>query len=94
MNNAGLHIESPTKIKLLKSEFHENGIKIYPKLITISNRVGIDKISPSIYCHMEYLMKHRTFCGMIGGTSGQAFYVLGFYNEKIIILDPHYVQPS
>lgn len=32
------------------------------------------------------------FCGMIGGVSGQALYIVGFQDDKAIILDPHYVQ--
>lgn len=32
------------------------------------------------------------FCGMIGGVSNQALYIVGFQDEKVICLDPHYVQ--
>jgi hypothetical protein len=37
-------------------------------------------------------MKMSSFCGMIGGVSNQALYIVGFQDNKAIILDPHYVQ--
>jgi hypothetical protein len=33
-----------------------------------------------------------SFCGMIGGVSNQALYIVGFQDDKVIMLDPHYVQ--
>lgn len=33
-----------------------------------------------------------TFCGMIGGVSSQALYIVGFQDDKVICMDPHYVQ--
>ncbi len=33
-----------------------------------------------------------SFCGMIGGVSNQALYIVGFQDNQAIVLDPHYVQ--
>jgi hypothetical protein len=37
-------------------------------------------------------MRMPTFCGMIGGVSNQALFIVGFQDDKVIVLDPHYVQ--
>jgi hypothetical protein len=37
-------------------------------------------------------MKLRSFCGAAGGIGNDALYIVGCYEDKAIILDPHYVQ--
>lgn len=32
------------------------------------------------------------FVGAVGGNGGEALYLIGHYCEKIIFMDPHYVQ--
>jgi hypothetical protein len=39
-------------------------------------------------------MKHETWVGAIGGIKGQALYIVGSYDDKVIVLDPHYVQST
>lgn len=61
----------------------------------ISSKVTEEGCSyfPEIYSsHAKHLMKMPSFCGMLGGVSNQALYIVGFQDEKVICLDPHYVQ--
>ena len=37
-------------------------------------------------------MKTPYFCGLVGGVSNEALYIVGFHEDKAIILDPHYIQ--
>ena len=37
-------------------------------------------------------MNHPSWLGSIGGVKGQALYICGSYDQKVIFLDPHYVQ--
>lgn len=37
-------------------------------------------------------MKVPYFVGAVGGNGGEALYLIGNYNHKIIFMDPHYVQ--
>lgn len=37
-------------------------------------------------------MKTPYFCGLIGGVANEALYIVGFHEERAIILDPHYIQ--
>ena len=40
------------------------------------------------------MMNNPTWVGSIGGVKGQALYIIGSYDEKVIFLDPHYVQSN
>ena len=37
-------------------------------------------------------MRHSSWVGSIGGVKGQALYIVGSHEERVIFLDPHYVQ--
>ena len=60
----------------------------------VSNRVGVKEIPENLVPHLKYLMGCRCFAGIMGGIAGQALYILGYYQDRVIILDPHYVQSS
>ncbi len=40
------------------------------------------------------MMNHPCWVGSIGGVKGQALYIVGSYENKVIFLDPHYVQSN
>jgi len=40
------------------------------------------------------MMNHPFWVGSIGGVKGQALYIVGSYENKVIFLDPHYVQSN
>ena len=40
------------------------------------------------------MMGHRSWVGSVGGLDGQALYILGSYENKVIFLDPHKVQSN
>lgn len=64
-------------------------------MIVISNKIIEEGCSsfPGIYAdHAKHLMRLPQFCGMVGGVSNQALFIVGFQDDKAIILDPHYVQ--
>ena len=37
-------------------------------------------------------MNLKQFCGAAGGTGQDALYIVGIYEDKAIIVDPHYAQ--
>ena len=43
---------------------------------------------------MLQLIKDRRFIGMASGQRNEALYVVGSFEKKAIILDPHYVQKN
>lgn len=47
-----------------------------------------------MYKHYFEMMNHPTWVGSIGGIKGQALYIIGSYENKVIFLDPHYVHSN
>lgn len=66
----------------------------YPALISLSNRVSLSEIPFELRPHYFAMMEHPTWVGSIGGVKGQALYIIGSYEDKVIFLDPHYVQSN
>lgn len=58
----------------------------------LHTKLGMEKADKLFLPHLKELMKLPYFCGLLGGIPGKALYILGFKNDKMICLDPHYVQ--
>ena len=66
---------------------------IFPKVLFISNRLPEPQDEQKkYYPHFQHLMRLKQFCGAAGGSGNDALYLVGFYEEKMILLDPHYAQ--
>ena len=63
-------------------------------MISLTNRVSLNNIPEDIQPHYFEMMNHRSWVGTIGGVKGQALYIIGSYENKVIFLDPHYVQSN
>lgn len=65
----------------------------FPKLIALHTRLGKEKtISAPYLYHLFHLLKDRRFVGMATGKDSDALFVVGFFGELAILLDPHFVQ--
>lgn len=42
--------------------------------------------------HLNTVLENKRSTGMITGIGGEAIYVVGYYEDQLIALDPHYVQ--
>lgn len=62
--------------------------------MVLSNKVSLDSIPEEYYNHFFELMDHENYVGTIGGLPGQALYIIGRYENRVIFLDPHYVQSN
>jgi hypothetical protein len=63
-------------------------------MISLTNRVGLNNIPSDLQPHYFEMMNHPSWVGTIGGVKGQALYIIGSYDSKVIFLDPHYVQSN
>ena len=79
---------------------NENIIKIEDKnytmekmgLIFISNRLGLNNVSPDYYPSLKKVFNCKEFIGIIGGKkkSNSASYFFGYYDNYLLYLDPHH----
>ncbi len=63
-------------------------------MVSLSNRVSLESIPEEFQAHYLDLMDHPSWVGTIGGLNGQALYIIGSYENRVIFLDPHYVQSN
>ena len=83
---------------------NENEIEIDKKiysmekmgLIFVSNRLGLDNISPEYFPSLKNLFVCKECIGLIGGKkhSNSASYFIGYYENNLLYLDPHHNNPT
>ena len=65
-------------------------------LIFVSNRLGLDNISPEYFPSLKNLFICKECIGLIGGKkhSNSASYFIGYYENNLLYLDPHHNNPT
>jgi cysteine protease ATG4 len=61
-------------------------------LIFVAHRLGMKTIDPLYYEAILNLFNAPCCIGFVGGKPDKAFYFVGANGDKLIYLDPHYVQ--
>nr|AAO39081.1 autophagy protein 4 [Dictyostelium discoideum] len=63
-------------------------------IIMIPLKLGADKLNSTYIEKLKLLLKLPQSLGFIGGKPKQSFYFIGFQDDQVIYLDPHFVQES
>jgi cysteine protease ATG4 len=61
-------------------------------LIFVAYRLGMKSVDPIYYDAITNIFKAPCCIGFVGGKPDKAFYFVGSNGDKLIYLDPHYVQ--
>ena len=63
-------------------------------IIFISVRLGLESIPEEYFPSIKKLFECKEFIGLIGGKVNSASYFIGYINDDLLFLDPHYNQTS
>ena len=74
----------------------ENKKYIFNKMgiVFISVRLGLESISEEYVPKIKQLFDCKQFLGFIGGKYESASYFIGYFNDNLLFMDPHYNQTS
>uniref|UniRef100_A0AAY4CRZ7 Cysteine protease n=1 Tax=Denticeps clupeoides TaxID=299321 RepID=A0AAY4CRZ7_9TELE len=61
-------------------------------IILIPIRLGGEKINPDYFNFVKGILSVEYCIGIIGGKPKQAYYFVGFQDDSLIYMDPHYCQ--
>lgn len=61
-------------------------------IILIPVRLGGEKINPEYFSFVKAILSLEYCIGIIGGKPKQAYYFVGFQDDSMIYMDPHYCQ--
>uniref|UniRef100_A0A671TD42 Cysteine protease n=1 Tax=Sinocyclocheilus anshuiensis TaxID=1608454 RepID=A0A671TD42_9TELE len=61
-------------------------------IILIPVRLGGEKINPEFLSFVKSILSLEYCIGIIGGKPKQAYYFVGFQDDSLIYMDPHYCQ--
>lgn len=65
-----------------------------PLLIVVFAKIGLSKPNPEYLPFIKEILTFPESVGMLGGKPGLAYYIMGHVEDKLIYLDPHFVQES
>lgn len=61
-------------------------------VLFIQLRLGLSNINPIYFTGLKKTFQLKNSLGIIGGRPNHALYLLGYVNNEVIYLDPHYTQ--
>lgn len=91
------------KEKCKNDELYKNIPKLYPEpyplilkplLILIPIRLGVDKINHMYIAHLKSIFRCRYTVGIIGGKPNKSMYFVGYQDDYVFYLDPHFVDTA
>jgi len=63
-------------------------------VIVVLAKIGLEKPNPEYLPYIKELFSFPECIGMLGGKPGLAYYIAGCVDDRLIYLDPHFVQEA
>lgn len=83
-----------SKTQLSSSPTHQPNMTWKSLILLVPLRLGAEKLNPIYANSLKALLSVDNCIGIIGGRPKHSLYFIGFQEEKLIHLDPHYCQEN
>ncbi|KAL4439076.1 hypothetical protein ABPG74_008851 [Tetrahymena malaccensis] len=94
----GFHILNFTDQIIFLKELEEASKKQKDRLnnilVMVHLKFGINKFEMQHKDYLIGLLKIKNFVGALSGTETKGMYIVGFQEDRLIVLDPHFIQKS
>lgn len=71
-----------------------SGVNWRSPLLFIPVRLGVDHVNSAYFECLQKFLENRYSIGFIGGRESSSYYFMGYQQNELVYLDPHYVQDS
>jgi cysteine protease ATG4 len=85
-------IESESETQQGDFDTHEQSW--HPVMILVPVRLGIQCLNPVYIPSLKTFLSFPQSLGIIGGKPHSAFYLVGYQDNQVLYMDPHFVQPT
>lgn len=65
-----------------------------PQVILMPLRLGAEHLNISYSSLMKVSLSCKQSLGIIGGRASRAFYIVGYQDDSLLYLDPHFLRPA
>lgn len=69
-------------------------VKSMPQLLLISLRLGAETFNPDYGSLIKASLGTPLSVGIVGGRQSRAFYIVGYQDNSLLYLDPHYLRAT
>ncbi|EAS02268.1 peptidase family C54 protein (macronuclear) [Tetrahymena thermophila SB210] len=94
----GFHILNFTDqiifLKELEEASRKQNDRLNNILVMVHLKFGINKFEMQHKDYFIELLKIKNFVGALSGTETKGMYIIGFQEDRLIVLDPHFIQKS
>lgn len=63
-------------------------------MIIVPQRLGLKSVDSVYFAQIQEILTWKLSMGILGGKRSSALYFIGFQNDVLVTLDPHYTQVS
>jgi len=66
----------------------------FPRLLLVPLTLGVGKMNPVYHAQLKEVFQLPQSAGIVGGRPGSSLFFVGYQDEYVVYLDPHFARPA